>query len=173
MAADASIRPSILAAHCSKKIAILPGMSNALESREPISLFVLGERLGRVEFSNYLAELDRCLERGTPFAMIVDGSSPMLEIVELPARSWQLSRAAALAKLHRGIAFVTGPMSHDRVRALYALQPPGVLYGFFASVDEARDWARGALEGTSISMMSRRKTQPILTAALAGGRHRQ
>lgn len=136
-------------------------MSNALESRGSISLFVLGARLGRDEFGHYLAELDRRLEAGTPFAMIVDGSSPELEIVELPPRSWQQSRAMAIGKLHRGIAFVTGRMTHDRVRALYALQPPGVLYGFFASVDEAREWARGALEGTSITVMGRRKTQPI------------
>ncbi|MFO7566995.1 MAG: hypothetical protein R6X02_30400 [Enhygromyxa sp.] len=138
-------------------------MSNALESRESISLFVLGERLGQAEFSRYLAELDRCIERGTPFAMIVDGSSPKLEIVELPPRSWQRSRATAIAKLHRGVAFVAGGMTHDRVRALYALQPPGVLYGFFASVDEAREWARGALEGTSVSVMSQRKTQPLMS----------
>jgi hypothetical protein len=139
-------------------------MSNALEPRESISLFVLGGRLGRSEFNDYLAELDRGLGRGSPFAMIVDGSSPQLEIAELPARSWQLSRATAIAELHRGIAFVTGPMTHDRVRALYALQPPGVPYGFFASVEEAREWARSALEGTALSTISRRKTQPMMSA---------
>lgn len=139
-------------------------MSNALESGESISLFVLGGRLGRVEFSNYLVELDRCIERGTPFAMIVDGSSPELELAELPSRSWQQSRATAIGKLHRGIAFVTGRMTHDRVRALYALQPPGVPYGFFADVGEAREWARSALDGTSSTAISRRKTQPMMSA---------
>ncbi|HLT36219.1 MAG TPA: hypothetical protein VK034_08035, partial [Enhygromyxa sp.] len=90
--------------------------------------------------------------------------SPELEVAELPPRSWQQSRAVAIGKLHRGIAFVTGRMTHDRVRALYALQPPGVPYGFFASVEEAREWARGALEGTNSSTMSRRKTQPMMAA---------
>jgi hypothetical protein len=139
-------------------------MSNALESREPISLFVLSGRLGRVEFSNYLAEIDRCIERGTPFAMIIDGSSPKLELDELPSRGWQQSRAAALSMLHRGVAFVTGPMTHERVRALYALQPPGVSYGFFANVSEARDWARSALDGSHRAAIGRRKTSPMLTA---------
>jgi hypothetical protein len=139
-------------------------MSSALEFRESISLFVLGSRLGRAEFSNYLTELDRCIERGTPFAMIIDGSSPELEIVELPPRSWQQARATAIGTLHRGVAFVTGPMTHDRVRALYALQPPGVSYGFFNSVSEAREWARGALDGTARATMSRRKTQPMMSA---------
>jgi hypothetical protein len=138
-------------------------MSNSLDPREPISLFVLGGRLGRVEFSNYLAELDRCIERGTPFAMIIDGSSPSLEIVELPARNWQQTRATAFGTLHRGVAFVTGPMTHDRVRALYALQPPGVSYGFFTNVSEAHDWARSALDG-SARAASRRKTEPMMTA---------
>lgn len=138
-------------------------MSNSFESREPISLFVLGGRLGRVEFSHYLAEIDRCIERGAPFAMVIDGSCPTLEIVELPSRSWQHSRAVALATLHRGVAFVTGPMTHDRVRALYALQPPGVSYGFFANVSEARDWARSALDKTPRATISRRQTAPMLS----------
>ena len=137
-------------------------MSNSLEPREPISLFVLGGRLGRAEFSNYLAELDRCIERATPFAMIIDGSSPYLEIVEFPTRSWQQSRATAIGLLHRGVAFVTGPMTNERVRALYALQPPGVPYGFFANVLEARDWARSALYGSGRVASSRRKTEPMM-----------
>jgi hypothetical protein len=142
-------------------------MSNSLESREPISLFVLGDRLGRVEFNNYLAELDRCIGHGEPFAMVIDGSSPSLEIVELPPRSWQQTRAAAIGTMHRGVAFVTGPMTHDRVRALYALQPPGVPYGFFGDVAEARDGARGALDGSPRAAIGRRKTEPMMPAIKA------
>lgn len=139
-------------------------MSNSLELGEPISLFVLGNRLGRVEFSNYLAELDRCIGRGAPFVMIIDGSDPNLEIVELPARNWQQSRIAAISTLHRGVAFVTGPMTQDRVRALYAMQPPGVSYAFVADLAEARDWARSALDGSARSAIARRKTEPMMTA---------
>ncbi len=138
-------------------------MSNATNSRESVSLFVLGERLGRVEFSRYLAELDRRIERDEAFVMIVDGSNAALEIAELPRRNWQQARATAIAKLHRGVAFVTGPMTHDRVRALYALQPQGVPYGFFGDMDEAREWAHGALDGAPPSRISQRKTQPLMT----------
>lgn len=142
-------------------------MSSALEAREPISLFVLGGRLGRVEFNNYLAELDRCIADGKPFTMIIDGSSPELELVELPSRRWQQPRAAAIGTLHRGVAFVTGRMTYDRVRALYALQPPGVPYGFFANVAEARDWARSALDGSPRSAIGRRPTEPMMNPVKA------
>ncbi len=137
-------------------------MSNALESRESVSLFVLGERLSRAEFDRYLAELDRRLDGCEPFVMIVDGSNPELSIAELPPRTWQQTRAMAIAKFHRGVAFVTGPMTHERVRALYAMQPPGVPYGFFGDVHEAREWARSALEGHAPARNNRRKTQPLM-----------
>jgi hypothetical protein len=139
-------------------------MSNALEPRASVCIFTLGDRLGPTEFSAYLAELDRCIERGTPFAMLIDGSHPKLALAELSPRPWQVERIAALGRLHRGAAFVAGSMTHERIRALYVLQPPGVPYGFFAATAEALEWAHGALDGAPRSTISRRKTQPIMTA---------
>lgn len=147
------------------KADILPGMSDVLTPRESIAIFVVGDRLGPVEFKRYLAELDRNIEGGAPFVMVIDGSSAALAVEQLPARSWQLSRAMAIGKLHRGVAFVTGRMTHDRVRALYALQPPGVPYAFFSELKEAREWARDTLEGAPRAMSSERKTMPFMTVA--------
>jgi len=138
------------------------GMSHVSQPRESISFFSLGERLGKVELAAYLAELDRNIERGAAFAMIVDGSRFAPAHNEPPSRTWQLSRAAAIGKLHRGVAFVTGTMTHDRVRALCALQPPGVPYAFFAQVAEAKDWVEGALEAAPLSRISERKTVPFM-----------
>jgi hypothetical protein len=138
------------------------GMSNVRETRESVSLFVLGARLDRDEFANYLRYLDSALEADEPFAMVVDGSEPMLEVVEMPNKRWQLSRAVAIGKLHRGIAFVTGSMTRERVQVLYALQPPGVPYAFFTDRTEAIEWAHATVdaEGTT----EQRKTVPVMTA---------
>jgi hypothetical protein len=137
-------------------------MSNVRETRESVSLFVLGARLGRDEFANYLRNLDDALASDEPFAMVVDGSEPTLEVVELPNKRWQLSRAVAIGKLHRGIAFVTGTMTRERVQALYALQPPGVPYAFFTDRAEAIEWAHAAVD--SEGKTEQRKTVPVMTA---------
>jgi hypothetical protein len=129
-----------------------------------VSVFVLGGRLGEDEFASYLRSLDANLARGKPFAMVVDGSAPGLGIVEVPNQRWQLSRAQAIGQLHRGIAFVTGTMTRERVRALYALQPPAVPYGFFNERADAMVWAQAALDGEHKVAMGARKTQPLMRA---------
>jgi hypothetical protein len=138
-------------------------MSNVRETRESVSLFLLDGRLGRDEFAEYLRTLDAALAADEPFAMVVDGSSPTLEVVEVPNKRWQLSRAAAIGKLHRGVAFVTGTMTRERVQALYALQPPGVPYAFFTDRAEAIEWAHAAVEAQP-GMTGERKTVPLMTA---------
>ena len=137
-------------------------MSNVRETRESVTLFVLGARLGRDEFANYLRILDDALATDEPFAMVVDGSEPALEVAELPNKRWQLSRAVAIGKLHRGIAFVTGAMTHERVQALYALQPPGVPYAFFKDRTEAIEWAHAACDFEGATQ--ERKTVPVMSA---------
>ncbi len=138
-------------------------MSNVLETREAVSLFLLGARLGRDEFADYLRNLDAALAADEPFAMVVDGSDPTLEVVDPPNKRWQLSRAVAIGKLHRGIAFVTGTMTRERVQALYALQPPGVPYAFFTDRNEAIEWARAVVDDES-KAAGQRKTVPLMTA---------
>ncbi len=125
--------------------------------------FDLGARLGRDEFADYLRTLDTALAADKPFAMVVDGSHPTLTVVEPPNKRWQLSRAVAIGKLHRGIAFVTGTMTRERVQALYALQPPGVPYAFFTDRNEAIEWAHAAVDAES-KAAGQRKTVPLMTA---------
>lgn len=137
-------------------------MSNVRDNLESVSVFELGARLGRDEFTNYLRNLDDALASEQPFAMVVDGSDPALDVVEQPNRRWQLSRAVAIGKLHRGIAFVTGTMTRERVQALYALQPPGVPYAFFTDREEAIEWARAAVDAEGNTQQ--RKTVPVMTA---------
>lgn len=139
-------------------------MSKVPEIRESVSVFVLGGQLGKDEFADYLRLLDAALATGKPFAMIVDGSGPELQHFVPPNPRWQLERAAAIGKLHRGIAFVTGTMTRERVRALYALQAPGVPYAFFGERDEALAWADEALDGERRSSAGRRKTVPMMNA---------
>ena len=134
-----------------------------LGPRQSVVVFALDQRLGRVEFADYLARLDDCLDRGEPFAMVVDGGDPQLEIGELPGRHWQLPRARKIGMLHRGVAFVAGRMDSERVRALNAMQPPGVPYAFFAEREEALEWARAAVEGLRDAAPDR-KTRPLLAA---------
>lgn len=129
-----------------------------------VSVFVLGGRLGEDEFASYLRSLDANLARAKPFAMVIDGTAPGLGMVEVPHQRWQLSRAEAIGRLHRGIAFVTGTMTRERVRALYALQPPAVPYGFFNERTEAMVWAQAALDGEHKVAMGARKTQPLMRA---------
>jgi hypothetical protein len=129
-----------------------------------VSLFVLGARLGRDEFAEYLRNLDDALAGDEPFAMVVDGSDPKLEVVDPPNKRWQLSRAVAIGKLHRGIAFVTGSMTRERVQALYALQPPGVPYAFFTDRTEAIEWAQAAVDGEH-KAVGQRQTVPLMNAA--------
>jgi hypothetical protein len=138
-------------------------MSNLLKTRESVSLFVLGARLGRDEFADYLRNLDAALATDEPFAMVVDGSDPTLELVDPPNKRWQLSRAVAIGKLHRGIAFVTGTMTRERVQALYALQPPGVPYAFFTDRGEAVEWARAVIDGERRTV-GQRQTVPLMNA---------
>lgn len=138
-------------------------MSNVRETRESVSLFVLGGRLGREEFADYLRSLDAAIASDEPFAMVVDGSSPSLEVVEVPNKRWQMSRATAIGKLHRGVAFVTGTMTRERVQALYALQPPGVPYAFFTDRAEAIEWARTIVDA-KLNADGERKTVPLMTA---------
>jgi hypothetical protein len=138
-------------------------MSNLLKTRESVSLFVLGGRLGRDEFADYLRNLDAALATDEPFAMVVDGSDPKLELVDPPNKRWQLSRAVAIGKLHRGIAFVTGTMTRERVQALYALQPPGVPYAFFTDRGEAVEWARAVIDGERRTV-GQRQTVPLMNA---------
>lgn len=126
-------------------------------------MFVLGARLGRDEFADYLRNLDVALATDEPFAMVVDGSDPKLEVVEPPNKRWQLSRAMQIGKLHRGIAFVTGSMTRERVQALYALQPPGVPYAFFTDRSEAIEWARTVVEGER-KAVGQRQTVPLMSA---------
>jgi hypothetical protein len=139
-------------------------MSNLFETRGSVSLFVLSGRLGRDEFAAYLRDLDAALAADKPFAMVVDGSDPQLEVVEPPNKRWQLSRAVAIGKLHRGIAFVTGTMTRERVQALYALQPPGVPYAFFTDRTEAIEWAQAAVDGEH-KAVGQRQTVPLMNAA--------
>jgi hypothetical protein len=138
-------------------------MSNVRETSESVSLFVLGARLGSDEFATYLRNLDDALAGEEPFAMVVDGSDPRLEVVDPPNKRWQLSRAIAIGKLHRGIAFVTGSMTRERVQALYALQPPGVPYAFFTDRTEAIEWAHAAVDGERRAV-GQRQTVPLMTA---------
>lgn len=138
-------------------------MSNVRETSESVSLFVLGARLGRDEFEEYLRNLDAALAGEEPFAMVVDGSDPKLEVVETPNKRWQLSRAIAIGKLHRGIAFVTGSMTRERVQALYALQPPGVPYAFFTDRLEAIEWAHAVVEDER-KAVGQRQTVPLMNA---------
>jgi hypothetical protein len=138
-------------------------MSNLLKTRESVSVFVLGARLGRDEFADYLRNLDAALATDEPFAMVVDGSDPTLELVDPPNKRWQLSRAVAIGKLHRGIAFVTGTMTRERVQALYALQPPGVPYAFFTDRGEAVEWARAVIDGERRTV-GQRQTVPLMNA---------
>lgn len=126
-------------------------------------MFVLGARLGRDEFEEYLRNLDAALAGEEPFAMVVDGSDPKLEVVETPNKRWQLSRAIAIGKLHRGIAFVTGSMTRERVQALYALQPPGVPYAFFTDRLEAIEWAHAVVEDER-KAVGQRQTVPLMNA---------
>ena len=136
------------------------GMS---KTRESVSVFVLGGSLGKAEFANYLTDLDAHLAKAKPFVMIVDGTAPELELIEFPNRRWQTKRAAAIGQFHRGIAFVTGTMTRERVRALYALQPPAVPYAFFTEMSEAVAWANRALDGERRQVVSQRKTQPLMS----------
>jgi hypothetical protein len=138
-------------------------MSNLRESGESVSLFLLGARLGRDEFADYLRNLDAALAADAPFAMVVDGSDPSLEVIDPPNKRWQLSRAVAIGKLHRGIAFVTDAMTRERVQALYALQPPGVPYAFFTDRAEAIEWARAVVDAEG-KAAGQRKTVPLMTA---------
>lgn len=138
-------------------------MSNVRETGESVSMFVLGARLGRDEFADYLRRLDAALATDEPFAMVVDGSDPKFEVVDPPNKRWQLSRAMQIGKLHRGIAFVTGAMTRERVQALYALQPPGVPYAFFTDRTEAIEWARAVVEGERKSV-GQRQTVPLMSA---------
>jgi hypothetical protein len=138
-------------------------MSNVFETRESVSLFVLSGRLGRDEFADYLRNLDAALAADEPCAMVVDGSDPKLEVVDPPNKRWQLSRAVAIGKLHRGIAFVTGTMTRERVQALYALQPPGVPYAFFTDRGEAIEWAQAVVDGERRTV-GQRQTVPLMNA---------
>ena len=133
------------------------------KTRESVSVFELGGSLGKVEFADYLANLDAQLAKAEPFVMVVDGTTPQLDLVELPNRRWQVKRAATIGQFHRGIAFVTGTMTRERVRALYALQPPGVPYAFFTEMSEALAWANRALDGENRKVVSQRKTQPLMS----------
>jgi hypothetical protein len=138
-------------------------MSNVRETGETVSLFVVGARLGSDEFAEYLRNLDAALAGDQPFAMVVDGSDPRLEVVEPPNKRWQLSRAIGIGKLHRGIAFVTGSMTRERVQALYALQPPGVPYAFFTDRTEAIEWAH-AVVNSEHKAVGQRQTVPLMNA---------
>jgi hypothetical protein len=133
-------------------------MANVREIGETVAMFELGGPLGPDEFSAYLRQLDVSIAGGRPFAMVVDGSHPALELATQPNKRWQLTRAAAIGQLHRGIAFVTGTMTRERVQALYALQPPGVPYAFFSDRDEAIEWARAAIDGDRKATLEDRKT---------------
>ncbi len=133
-------------------------------ARDSVSVFVLQGSLGKDEFAGYLRNLDAKLNAGQPFAMVVDGSDPELDVIEIPNSRWQLKRARAIGHLHRGIAFVAGTMTRERMRGLYALQPPGVPYGFFNGREEAIAWAQGALDREHKAQMSRRKTVPFMPA---------
>jgi hypothetical protein len=137
-------------------------MSNMRKTRDSVSVFMLGARLGKAEFADYLRCLDTALDAGEPFAMVIDATSPEFETAEAPNPRWQLKRAATIGKLHRGIAFVTGTMTRERVRALYALQPPGVPYAFFGERAEAVAWAREALDGEERTAIGERKTVPLM-----------
>jgi hypothetical protein len=138
-------------------------MSNVFETRESVSVFVLSGQLGRDEFAAYLRKLDAALAANEPFAMVVDGSDPQLEVVDPPNKRWQLSRAVAIGKLHRGVAFVTGTMTRERVQALYALQPPGVPYAFFNDRGEAIEWAQAVVDGERRTV-GQRQTVPMMNA---------
>lgn len=121
-------------------------------------MFEVGDSLSHEVFDEYLRILDGALERGKPFVMVVDGSAPPLSLDCRPNRRWQLQRAARCGETHRGIAFVTGTMTRERMQALYAMQIPGVAYAFLPTREQALEWARGAIDGDKKQAVSQRKT---------------
>ena len=145
-------------------VAILSGMASALNSRGTVSLFEIGDALNKRMFDEYLSLLDRNIEEAEPFSMVIDGSSPGLALDCTPDRRWQLMRAQPLGQLHRGIAFVTGTMTRERMQALYAMQVPGVPYAFLPTREEALTWAQTAVRGEEKKALSRRKTVPFMAA---------
>lgn len=126
-------------------------------------MFEIGDSLSKEVFDDYLRVLDGALEGGKPFSMVVDGSSPPLHLTCSPNPRWQLQRASACGERHRGIAFVTGTMTRERMQALYAMQVPGVAYAFLPTREEALEWARSAIgpakQGEDVS---ERKTVPFM-----------
>ena len=137
-------------------------MSSVRESR--VALFEIGEALDERVFADYLAMLDARIQAGQPFAMVVDASSSGIALTCRPNPRWQLKRAEPLGRLHRGIAFVTGTMTRERMQAFYALQAPGVAYAFLATREEALAWAQSAIDGERKAAISERKTVPFMPA---------
>lgn len=142
-------------------------MATALKSRSLIVTIELRGPFGGLEFTNYLARLDQLLDAGEPFAMIVDGSRLEPKLQAAPSREW-LTRAKKLQALHRGVAFVIGPrspedvLSHDRVRALCILQPPGVPYAFVDTRSEAQECVQSWLDALPAEIRTRQPTMPIM-----------
>ncbi len=141
-------------------------------SREQVVTIELRGPFGGFEFAGYLARLDALLERGEPFAMVIDGSKFEPAFRSLPSREWGLARTKELQALHRGIVFVVGDrsdaegarLSSEDIRALCTMQPPGVPYAFVESRDEAIECACGWLDAVPVAIRGQQPTMPMMIA---------
>ena len=137
-------------------------MAQALELRTAIVTLDVRGPFGNEEFKGYLAFLDRVLERGEAFVLVVDGSAIEPRFPVQPTREWVRTRAWGIQALQRGIAFVKGPdVDGERLRMLCAMQPPGIPYAFVDSLDEAVELATDWLDVESASVRTRRPTMPM------------
>jgi len=144
-------------------IAVILGTMASM-SESGVALFELGEALDDQGFADYLAALDRRIEAGEAFSMVIDGTRVQSSPLCRPDRRWQLQRAEALGRLHQGIAFVAGTMTRERMQVFSAMQAPGVAYAFLASRDEALAWAQRAVDGEPEAALNERKTVPFMPA---------
>lgn len=137
-------------------------MAKPVESRTAIVTLDVRGPFGAEEFKGYLGFLDRLLERAEPFVLVVEGSAIEPRFPVLPAREWVRTRAWAIQKVQRGIAFVKGPqLDGERIRMLCSMQPPGIPYAFVDSMAEAVELATGWLDGAPVSVRNGRPTMPM------------
>ena len=137
-------------------------MAKALELRTAIVTLDVRGPFGKEEFKGYLALLDRLIERGEPFVLVVEGSEIEPRFPVVPTREWIRTRAWAIQQLQRGIAFVQGPqIDGERIRMLCSMQPPGIPYAFVDSMPEAVELATGWLDAEPLAVRNRRPTMPM------------
>jgi hypothetical protein len=137
-------------------------MAKVLELRTAIVTLDVRGPFGKEEFKGYLALLDRLLERGEPFVLVVEGSEIEPRFPVVPPGQWIRTRAWAIQQLQRGIAFVQGPqIDGERIRMLCSMQPPGIPYAFVDSMSEAIELATGWLDAEPLAVRNRRPTMPM------------